>query len=106
MLIIVLNFTNVCGVGQSLQQLAARLLGRLAYNEASKDAIRDSHGIQALLRLLEPGRGDRDLAETVAQSLTILAVNNEVNQDHIRYVTAIIWCVYEKMYRQGTCVCV
>eukprot|EP00884_Botryococcus_braunii_P010737 jgi/Botrbrau1/19665/Bobra.0003s0029.1 len=67
-----------------LRQQSVRLLGRMAYNDASKDAVRDAHGIQGLLRILETASGDRGLAETVAQALTILAFNNEMNQDHIR----------------------
>lgn len=68
-------------------ELSARLIGRLAYNRTIKDAVRDAHGITGLLKLLQPARGarvDAKLVETVAVSLTVLAVNNELNQDAIR----------------------
>lgn len=38
----------------------------------------------ALLKLLRSSKAPPALQETVAQALTILAVNNEVNQDYIR----------------------
>jgi hypothetical protein len=68
-------------------EFSARLIGRLAYNRTVKDAVRDAQGIPALLKLLQPSRGarvDPRIAETVAVSLTVLAVNNELNQDAIR----------------------
>ncbi len=72
---------------QATVEQAAKLVGRLAYNRTIKDSVRDAHGINALLKLLQPGQGarlDARLAETVAVSLTVLAVNNELNQDAIR----------------------
>lgn len=66
---------------------AAKLVGRLAYNRTIKDSVRDARGLNALLALLPMERGrqlDARLAETVMVALTILAVNNELNQDAIR----------------------
>ena len=77
---------------------AAKLLGRLAYSRAIKDAVRDAHGIGGLLKLLRVERGaalDARLAETVVVALTVLAVNNELNQDAIR-------CVHEGAGVQGS----
>ena len=107
---------------------AAKLVGRLAYNRAVKEAVRDaqvsasythlspaiasalwvllSHcigdrnscggsvephcilqGINALVKLLQPSKdaGGSHLTETVAVAITILAINNELNQDAVRY---------------------
>jgi len=72
---------------QATVEQAAKLIGRLAYNRTIKDSVRDAHGITALLKLLQPVQGsklDARLAETVAVSLTVLAVNNELNQDAVR----------------------
>lgn len=66
---------------------AAKLLGRLAYNRTIKDSVRDASGIGSLLKLLSVERGaklDARMAETVVVALTVLAVNNELNQDTIR----------------------
>lgn len=70
---------------QELVEQAARLLGRLAYHDDSKNALRDSGAITALLKILRLSKTPRGLQEVVAQALTILAVNNEVNQDYIRW---------------------
>ena len=69
---------------QELVEQAARLLGRLAYHDHNKNALRDSGAITALLKILRLSKTPPGLQETVAQALTILAVNNEVNQDFIR----------------------
>jgi hypothetical protein len=73
---------------QAAVERAAKLLGRLAYNRAIKDSVRGAHGIGALLKLLSAERGgpqlDARLAETAVVALTVLAVNNELNQDAIR----------------------
>ena len=78
--------SRVC-VGQAGVERAAKLVGRLAYNRTIKDSVRDARGLNALLALLPMERGrqlDARLAETVMVALTILAVNNELNQDAIR----------------------
>ena len=74
-------------MGQMGVERAAKLVGRLAYNRTIKDSVRDARGLNALLALLPMERGrqlDARLAETVMVALTILAVNNELNQDAIR----------------------
>lgn len=69
---------------QEVTELAARLIGRLAYHDHNKDALRDAGAIVALLKLLRGSKAPTSLQEPVAQALTILAVSNEVNQDYIR----------------------
>ena len=47
-----------------------------------------AQGINALVKLLQPSKGspaDLHLAETVAVAITILSINNELNQDAVRY---------------------
>ena len=63
---------------------ATQLLGRVAHAEQNKDALREAGAVVALLKLLRPRNVDPALAEAVCQALTILAVNNEINQDYIR----------------------
>ena len=78
----------VCG-GQAGVERAAKLVGRLAYNRTIKDSVRDARGLNALLALLPMERNrqvDPRLGETVMVALTILAVNNELNQDAIRWL--------------------
>lgn len=64
---------------------ATQLLGRVAHAEQNKDALREAGAVVALLKLLRPRNVDPSLAEAVCQALTILAVNNEINQDYIRW---------------------
>jgi hypothetical protein len=93
---------------QATVEQAAKLIGRLAYNRTIKDSVRDAHGITALLKLLQPGQGarlDARLAETVAVSLTVLAVNNELNQDAIRSALSKhlrCWVVFVSACIKGT----
>ena len=67
---------------------ATQLLGRVAHAEQNKDALREAGAVVALLKLLRPRTVDPALAEAVCQALTILAVNNEINQDYIRCAAA------------------
>ena len=67
---------------------ATQLLGRVAHAEQNKDALREAGAVVALLKLLRPRNVDPPLAEAVCQALTILAVNNEINQDYIRSAAA------------------
>ncbi|DBA82711.1 TPA: hypothetical protein ACH3X1_006946 [Trebouxia sp. C0004] len=67
-----------------VQQEAALLLGRLSLSEACKGAIRGHFGIVTLLKMLDRLGLDRSSKEAVVRTLSILAVDNEVNQDHIR----------------------
>lgn len=67
-----------------VQQEAALLLGRLGLSEACKGAIRGHFGIVTLLKMLDRPGLDRSSKEVVVRTLSILAVDNEVNQDHIR----------------------
>lgn len=71
-----------------VQQEAALLLGRLSLSEACKGAIRGHFGIVTLLRMLDRPGLDRSSKEVVVRTLSILAVDNEVNQDHIRCAVA------------------
>jgi len=71
-----------------VQQEAALLLGRLSLSEACKGAIRGHFGIVTLINLLDRPGLDRNSKEVVVRTLSILAVDNEVNQDHIRCVVA------------------
>ena len=64
--------------------LATQLIGRLAHAQQNKDALREAGAIVALLKLLRPKNVAGPVAEAVCQALTILAVNNEVNQDYCR----------------------
>ena len=67
-----------------IQQSAALLLGRLALSNTCKDAIRGQFGIVTLLKMLERPGMARSSKEVVVRTLSILAVDNEVNQDHMR----------------------
>lgn len=71
-----------------VQQEAALLLGRLGLSEACKGAIRGHFGIVTLLKMLDRPGVDRSSKEVVVRTLSILAVDNEVNQDHIRCAVA------------------
>ena len=71
-----------------VQQEAALLLGRLGLSEACKGAIRGHFGIVTLLKMLDRPGLDRSSKEVVVRTLSILAVDNEVNQDHIRCAVA------------------
>ncbi len=71
-----------------VQQEAALLLGRLSLSEACKGAIRGQFGIVTLLKMLDRPGLDRSSKEVVVRTLSILAVDNEVNQDHIRCAVA------------------
>ena len=72
-----------------VQQEAALLLGRLSLSEACKGAIRGHFGIVTLLKMLDRAGLDRSSKEVVVRTLSILAVDNEVNQDHIRCAEAM-----------------
>lgn len=67
-----------------VQQEAALLLGRLALSDSCKGAIRGHFGIVTLLKLLDRPGLERSSKEVVVRTLSILAVDNEVNQDHMR----------------------
>ena len=71
-----------------VQQEAALLLGRLSLSEACKGVIRGHFGIVTLIKMLDRPGLDRNSKEVVVRTLSILAVDNEVNQDHIRCVVA------------------
>jgi len=77
-----------------VQQEAALLLGRLSLSEACKGAIRGHFGIVTLLKMLDRHGLDRSSKEVVVRTLSILAVDNEVNQDHIRCAVAeVMYCL-------------
>ena len=73
-----------------MQQQAALLLGRLAASDACKGAIRGQFGIVTLLKMLERPGLERASKEVVVRTLSILAVDNELNQDHIRYAGHVV----------------
>ena len=73
---------------QAVQLHAIELLGQLAQSDANKHAIRDQNGILSLLKLLDRGKLNSTATEAVLGALAVLATNNEINQDHIRYHTA------------------
>lgn len=68
-----------------VQQAAATLLGRLAQSDANKGAIRNHHGIAALLRMLERPQYPRAQKEAVISALAAVTEGNELNQDYIRW---------------------
>lgn len=72
-----------------VQQSAALLLGRSALSNSCKDAIRGQFGIVTLLKMLERSGLARSSKEVVVRTLSILAVDNEMNQDHMREQYAI-----------------
>lgn len=50
-------------------------------------------GINALVKLLQLGKestADLHLAETVAVAITILSINNELNQDAVRCILSLL----------------
>ena len=65
--------------------MACQLLGRLSHNKLMKNSVREQGGITQMLKLLQKPSTGHALSETIVQALTILVVDNEVNQDHIRY---------------------
>ena len=67
-----------------MQQAAAALLGLLAQSEANKGAIRSSHGVAALLRVLERPKYPRAQKEVVIRALTVVTEGHELNQDYVR----------------------
>ena len=83
-----------------VQQEAALLLGRLGSSDACKGAIRGHFGIVTLLKMVERPGLDRASKEVVVRTLSILAVDNEVNQDHIRYLTSLaVWQQHEQSWQ-------
>ena len=82
------NANDIFLQAAEVQQEAALLLGRLSLSEACKGAIRGHFGIVTLLKMLDRPGLDRSLKEVVVRTLSILAVDNEVNQDHIRCAVA------------------
>ena len=79
-----------CCLVQEMTELAARLIGRLAHHDQNKNALREAGAITALLKLLRHNKTPPKLQEAVAQALTILVVNNELNQDYIRYCHSVL----------------
>ena len=59
-----------------------------AQSHAERSAIPSclAQGINALVKLLQPSKDTKgsQLAETVAVAITILSINNELNQDAVR----------------------
>ena len=52
-----------------------------------------AQGINALVKLLQPSKestADLHLAETVAVAITILSINNELNQDAVRSFSRLV----------------
>ena len=45
---------------------------------------RECHGIKTILKLIEDKQSPRQLAGLLAQTITMLAVGNEINQDNVR----------------------
>lgn len=67
-----------------VQQAAALLLGQLGISDVCKAAIKGSFGIITLLKMVERPGLDRSSKEVVVRTISVLAVDNEVNQDHVR----------------------
>lgn len=67
-----------------VQQAAALLLGQLGISDVCKAAIKNSFGIVTLLKMIGRLGLDRSSKEVVVRTISVLAVDNEVNQDHIR----------------------
>lgn len=67
-----------------VQQAAALLLGQLGISDVCKAAIKGSFGIVTLLKMVERPGLDRNSKEVVVRTISMLVVDNEVNQDHVR----------------------
>ena len=67
-----------------IQQAAALLLGQLGISDVCKASIKGSFGIVTLLKMAERPGLDRSSKEVVIRTISVLAVDNEVNQDHVR----------------------
>lgn len=72
---------------QGMLKSASQLLGRLGHNKAVKNTARETAGIAQLLKLLQKPSTAPGLAEAIVQALTVLVVDNELNQDHVRQAT-------------------
>ena len=48
------------------------------------------HALVKLLQLSKESTADLHLAETVAVAITILSINNELNQDAVRWFSSLL----------------
>lgn len=71
---------------QGLLDMACQLLGRMGHNKMIKNSMREHAGIVQMLKLLQKKGTAPGLLETIVQALTILVVENEINQDYVRCV--------------------
>lgn len=76
--------------------MACQLLGRLGHNPSIKDSVREFLGVIHMLKLLKKSSTSARLAEVILQALTILLVDNEVNQDQVRSVTLLTMRVHQE----------
>ncbi|KAK9861860.1 hypothetical protein WJX84_003228 [Apatococcus fuscideae] len=87
--------------------LTAHLVLRLAYTAVNKNAIRECNGIKTILKLIGEKGCPRPLTGLLAQTITVLAVGNEINQDNVRdnFGIPLLVRVLEERPYDGTTAC-
>ncbi|KAK9864085.1 hypothetical protein WJX84_012086 [Apatococcus fuscideae] len=80
----IMRLLEVQNLLEDLRNLTAHLVLRLAYTAVNKNAIRECNGIKTILKLIGDKSCPRSLSGLLTQTITVLAVGNEINQDNVR----------------------